>query len=80
LRFEDGVDLKRALVAILRGNVEVARKSGVGHKQKRPAKAGTVLYLWSLMNDVRISLNQNENMLHINAFVEFAKTCGERVV
>ncbi len=35
---------------------------------------------WSLMNDVRTSLKQNENMLHINAFVEFTKTCERRVV
>ncbi len=35
---------------------------------------------WSLMNDVRTSLEHNENMLHINAFVEFAKTCERMVV
>jgi hypothetical protein len=32
------------------------------------------------MNDVRTSFKENENMLHINAFTEFAKTYGERVV
>jgi len=32
------------------------------------------------MNDVRTSLKENENMLHINAFVEFAKTCEQKVV
>ena len=32
------------------------------------------------MNDIRTSLNQNENMLRIKTFIEFAKTCEQRPV
>ena len=42
---------------------------------RKNSRTGVFAQWWSLINDFRTSLEENENMLHINAFVEFAKTC-----